>query len=217
MSVLNSRNRSEYAFPLATQSNDIQLKYYERHGLTLSTPEKTALQKVKPSPVQRPLDSYTDAEREKIGFWRDVVDQWMLYRSQPGKPLSELDAKFVRHMRVENPGVELSVPTLYRKKKALEEGDLNSVIDRRGKARKGKTDMPEYIKKAFLYYYLVDGGEGHAYSITKCMEYTEKWAEKNAANALPLPSYSSFYRLAMDVPEAVRILMREGDRAYYAG
>ena len=213
--LTNTRNRQEYAFHLASQPKDIQLKYYERHGLTLSTPEKTALQKVKPSPVQRPLDSYTDAEREKIGFWRDVVDQWMLYRSQPGKPLSELDAKFVRHMRVENPGVELSVPTLYRKKKALEEGDLNSVIDRRGKARKGKTDMPEYIKKTFLYYYLVDGGEGHAYSITKCMEYTEKWAEKNAANALPLPSYSSFYRLAMDVPEAVRILMREGDRAYY--
>ena len=165
--------------------------------------------------MQRPLDSYTDAERKEIGFWRDVVDQWMLYRSQPGKPLSELDAKFVRHMRVENPGQELSVATLYRKKKALEEGDLTSVIDRRGKARKGKTDMPEYIKKTFLYYYLVDGGEGHAYSITKCMEYTEKWAEKNAANALPLPSYSSFYRLAMDVPEAVRILMREGDRAYY--
>ena len=110
----------------------------------------------------------------------------MLYRSQPGKPLSELDAKFVRHMRVENPGVELSVADTVPEKKALEEGDLNSVIDRRGKARKGKTDMPEYIK-AFLYYYLVDGGEGHAYSITKCMEYTEKWAEKNAANALPLP------------------------------
>lgn len=211
----NTRNRPQYRIPLAAFPYDKQAKYFERHGLTLSTPEKTALQKVKPSPVQRPLDSYTDAERKEIGFWRDVVDQWMLYRSQPGKPLSELDAKFVRHMRVENPGQELSVATLYRKKKALEEGDLNSVIDRRGKARKGKTDMPEYIKKTFLYYYLVDGGEGHAYSITKCMEYTEKWAEKNAANALPLPSYSSFYRLAMDVPEAVRILMREGDRAYY--
>ena len=211
----NTRNRPQYRIPLAAFPYDKQAKYFERHGLTLSTPEKTALQKVKPSPVQRPLDSYTDSERKEIGFWRDVVDQWMLYRSQPGKPLSELDAKFVRHMRVENPGQELSVATLYRKKKALEEGDLNSVIDRRGKARKGKTDMPEYIKKTFLYYYLVDGGEGHAYSITKCMEYTEKWAEKNAANALPLPSYSSFYRLAMDVPEAVRILMREGDRAYY--
>ena len=211
----NAKNRPEYIFPLSTLPKHVQERYYARHSLTLSTPEKTALQKVKPSPVQRPLDSYTDAERKEIGFWRDVVDQWMFYRSQPGKPLSELDAKFVRHMRVENPGQELSVATLYRKKKALEEGDLNSVIDRRGKARKGKTDMPEYIKKAFLYYYLVDGGEGHAYSITKCMEYTEKWAEKNAANALPLPSYSSFYRLAMDVPEAVRILMREGDRAYY--
>ena len=211
----NAKNRPEYIFPLSTLPKHVQERYYARHSLTLSTPEKKALQKVKPSPVQRPLDSYTDAERKEIGFWRDVVDQWMFYRSQPGKPLSELDAKFVRHMRVENPGQELSVATLYRKKKALEEGDLNSVIDRRGKARKGKTDMPEYIKKAFLYYYLVDGGEGHAYSITKCMEYTEKWAEKNAANALPLPSYSSFYRLAMDVPEAVRILMREGDRAYY--
>ena len=145
MSFLNSRNRSEYAFPLATQSNDIQLKYYEQHGLTLSAPEKTALQKVKLLPVQRPLDSYTDAEREKIGFWQDVVDQWMLYRSQPGKPLSELDRKFVQHMRVENPGIELSVPTLYRKKKALDEGDMAGVIARRGKARKGKTDMPEYI------------------------------------------------------------------------
>ena len=173
VSILNNRNRSEYAFPLATQSNEIQLKYYEQHGLTLSAPEKTALQKVKPSPVQRPLDSYTDADREKIGFWQDVVDQWMLYRSQTGKPLSELDHKFVQHMRVENPGMELSVPTLYRKKKALDEGDLDSVIDRRGKARKGKTDMPEYIKKTFLHYYLVDGGEGHAYSIAKCMEYTE--------------------------------------------
>ena len=211
----NAKNRPEYIFPLSTLPKHVQERYYARHSLTLSTPEKTALQKVKPSPVQRPLDSYTDAERKEIGFWRDVVDQWMLYRSQPGKPLSELDAKFVRHMRVENPGQELSVATLYRKKKALEEGDLTSVIDRRGKARKGKTDMPEYIKKTFLYYYLVDGGEGHAYSITKCMEYTEKWAEKNAANALPLPSYSSFYRLAMDVPEAVRILMREGDRAYF--
>ena len=211
----NAKNRPEYIFPLSTLPKHVQERYYARHSLTLSTPEKTALQKVKPSPVQRPLDSYTDADREKIGFWQDVVDQWMLYRSQPGKPLSELDAKFVRHMHVENPGMELSVATLYRKKKALDEGEMDSVIDRRGKARKGKTDMPEYIKKTFLYYYLADGGEGHAYSITKCMEYTEKWAEKNAANALPLPSYSSFYRLAMDVPEAVRILMREGDRAYY--
>lgn len=78
--------------------NEIQLKYYEQHGLTLSAPEKTALQKVKPSPVQRPLDSYTDADREKIGFWQDVVDQWMLYRSQTGKPLSEDDLDGDRHM-----------------------------------------------------------------------------------------------------------------------
>ncbi len=70
----NTRNRPQYRIPLAAFPYDKQAKYFERHGLTLSTPEKTALQKVKPSPVQRPLDSYTDAERKEIGFWRDVVD-----------------------------------------------------------------------------------------------------------------------------------------------
>lgn len=214
-SVLNLRNRKEYLFPLESLPVQAQERHYEQQSLSLSAPAKAALEEVRETPKQRPIDSYTDDERAEISFWRDIIDQWMLYRRQPNKQMSELDQKFVQHMCVENPGIRLSVPTLYRKKKALEEGDLDSVIDRRGKARKGKTDMPGYVKKTFLHYYLVDGGEGHAYSIQKCMEYTEKWVEKNAANALPLPSYSSFYRLAMEVPEAVRILMREGERAYY--
>ena len=214
-SVLNVRNRKEYLFPLDSLPIQAQERHYEQQGASLSAPAKETLDKVRTTPERRPLDSYTDADREQIGFWQDVIEQWTLYRSQPDKPMSELDMKFVQHMCVEHPGMKLSVATLYRKKKALEEGDLDSVIDRRGKARAGKTDMPEYIKKMFLYYYLVDGGEGHAYSIKKCMEYTEIWAEQHAVNALPLPSYSSFYRLAMEIPEAVRILMREGERAYY--
>lgn len=214
-SSLNEKNRPEYSFRLTAQPKEIQEKYYAKECASLPAPAKAALEEVRETPKQRPIDSYTDDERAEISFWRDIIDQWMLYRRQPNKQMSELDQKFVQHMCVENPGIRLSVPTLYRKKKALEEGDLDSVIDRRGKARKGKTDMPGYVKKTFLHYYLVDGGEGHAYSIQKCMEYTEKWVEKNAANALPLPSYSSFYRLAMEVPEAVRILMREGERAYY--
>ena len=72
--TINTRNRPQYRIPLAAFPYDKQAKYYEQHGLTLSAPEKTALQKVKPSPVQRPLDSYTDADRDKIGFWQDVVD-----------------------------------------------------------------------------------------------------------------------------------------------
>ena len=215
ISVINKKNRPEYAFPLAAQPKEIQEKYYAKECASLPAPAQAALEEVRETPKRKPLDSYTEDERTEISFWRDVVEQWMLYRSQPDKQMNELDQKFVQHMCVENPGIRLSVPTLYRKKKALEEGDLDSVIDRRGKARKGKTDMPAYVKKTFLHYYLVDGGEGHAYSIQKCMEYTEKWAEKNAVNALPLPSYSSFYRVAMAVPEAVRILMREGERAYY--
>ncbi|VYU48222.1 Uncharacterised protein [uncultured Clostridium sp.] len=213
--IINRTGRPQYQIPLHELSQSEQERHYEQQSLSLPAQAQAALEKVRETPKRKPLDSYTEDERTEINFWRDVIDQWMVYRSQPDKQMSELDQKFVQHMCVENPGIRLSVPTLYRKKKALEEGDLDSVIDRRGKARKGKTDMPAYVKKTFLHYYLVDGGEGHAYSIQKCMEYTEKWAEKNAVNALPLPSYSSFYRVAMAVPEAVRILMREGERAYY--
>lgn len=213
--IINRTGRPQYQIPLHELSQSEQERHYEQQSLSLPAQAQAALEKVRETPKRKPLDSYTEDERTEINFWRDVIDQWMVYRSQPDKQMSELDQKFVQHMCVENPGIRLSVPTLYRKKKALEEGDLDSVIDRRGKARKGKTDMPAYIKKTFLHYFLVDGGEGHAYSIQKCMEYTEKWAEKNAVNALPLPSYSSFYRLAMEIPEAVRILMREGERAYY--
>lgn len=201
--------------PLDQLPPSAQEKYYEQQGLAVAKSEKLSPQKSKAAPARRPLDSYTEKERAEIRFWRGMVDQWQEYRSQSGKPLSELDGKFVQHMRVENPDMELSVATLYRKKKALDEDDLDGVIDKRGKARKGKTELPGHVREAFLYYYLKDCQDGRAYSITRCIEYTQRWAEKNAANALPLPSYSTFYRAAMDVPLAVRILMREGARAYY--
>ncbi len=96
--VVNARNRKEYLFPLAGLPTMAQEKHYTQQSRGGLMAESLAAQTAKAEPVQRPLDSYTDAQREEIGFWRDILEQWMLYRSQPGKPLGELDQKFVRHM-----------------------------------------------------------------------------------------------------------------------
>lgn len=220
--VLNAQNRPEYAIPLSALPHEAQIRYYEQRGLRVA--EKAAAgepAKTRPNkpaarqPSRKPLDSYTEAEREEIRFWRDLIARWEDYRSQPGQPLGVLDGRFVQHMKVEDPDLALSVSTLYRKKRALDEDDLDHVIEQRGKARRGRSELREDVREIFNYYYLEDGKDGRAYPVTQCIEYTERWAKKHAPDALPFPSYSTFYRAAMSIPVAVRVLKREGLRAYY--
>ena len=118
-------------------------------------------------------------------------------------------------MKVEHPELALSVPTLYRKKRALDADDLDHVIEQRGKARRGRSELRADVREIFNYYYLEDGKNGRAYAITQCIEYTERWAKKHAPDALPFPAYSTFYRAAMSIPLAVRVIKRKGMRAYY--
>ena len=190
------------------------MRYYAQHGIGAG---------VEPAPAEsspkelsrKPLDHYTAAERDEISWWIQTLDQWEAYRSRPGVNATAQDSKFVEHLRLENPDRELSVKTLYRKRKALQENNLDGLVDKRGKARKGKRSISEEVREIFCYYYLQDCRGGRKYSIPRCIEYTEQWARKNAPEALPLPDYSTFYRVAMDIPEAVRVLAREGERAYY--
>lgn len=230
----NQNNRPEYAIPLSALPHEAQVKYYEQRGQQVAAsaalaepgPSGTGApasvagnaakpDKPAPAPSRKPLDSYTEAERAEIRFWREMVSQWEDYRSQPGQPLGVLDGRFVQHMKVEHPELPLSVPTLYRKKRALDADDLDHVIEQRGKALKGRSELRADVREIFNYYYLEDCKEGRAYPITQCIEYTERWAKKHAPDALPFPAYSTFYRAAMSIPLAVRVIKREGLRAYY--
>lgn len=215
-STINARNRPEYLIPLSALPEDAQLKYYVQHGIAVETTPvaKSAKMSIKEQTC-KPLDHYTAAQRERISWWMQTLDQWDAYRNRPGVNATEQDAKFIEHLRVENPGRELSVKTLYRKRKALQENDLDGLVDNRGKARKGKRTLSDNVRKIFCFYYLQDCRGGRKYSIPRCIEYTEQWARKNAPEELPLPEYSTFYRVAMDIPEPVRVLAREGERGYY--
>lgn len=89
---------------------------------------------------------------------------------------------------------------------------MAGLTDKRGKWRKGTSDIHETVWQAFLYYYLDEG----QHTIQKCLEYTKMWIrEKQPELYTDIPSYSSFYRkLNRDIPEGVKVLGREGHKAY---
>lgn len=56
--------------------------------------------------------------------------------------------------QLEEPERQISVETLYRKWAAIREGDLDALVDKRGKARKGKTVLLPEIEQEFLSLFL---------------------------------------------------------------
>ena len=140
-----------------------------------------------------------------------LVDQWQEYRSKAGKKKAECDEKFVLLRQLEEPERQISVETLYRKWAAIRAGDLDALVDKRGKARKGKTVLPPEIEQQFLSLYLDEA----QLPIPRCVALTEQWARDNMPAVLPLPSYHTFYRKAKAVPYTVTVLCREGEKAYY--
>lgn len=116
----------------------------------------------------------------------ETLERWQEYRRQPGRT-AELDAEFVELLRQEDPGRAVSVKTLYRKKKALEENDLAGLVDGRGKARKGRSSIDETVWQTFLSFYL-DLREPKA---KECYEATIQYVRRHyPALADGIPTYT---------------------------
>ena len=118
-SIFNERNQLVYQIPLSALHPEAQLRYFKEHG----HPFPLATEKPASAKAYKPLDHFSAAEREEIRQEMETLERWQEYRRQPGRT-AELDAEFVELLRQEDPGRAVSVKTLYRKKKALEENDL---------------------------------------------------------------------------------------------
>ena len=170
-------------------------------------------EQVLPEPEQPAIDEFTEEERREIDFWLEAVEQWQHYRGMPGvASRAEADRKFLAWYALEHPERVFSMDTLYRKWKAVKAGDLRGLVDKRGKWRKGKSSIDETVWQAFLYYYL----DQAQHPIQKCLEYTKLWAQELRPDLYTeIPSYSAFYRrLDRELPEGVKVLGREGHKAY---
>lgn len=203
----NAQRRPVYLFPLAALPEEAQLKYYAAHAPAAAD----ALQsEAKPAPA-RSLDEFTLLERQEIAWWIQTIKRWEEFRVKPGVNSTDMDDRFLALLSLEQPERALSVPTLYRKRKALQEGRLEDLLDNRGKARKGRSSIDDTVWQVFLSFYL-DLREPPA---LECYQMTLQYMRKEHPDMVPgIPTYSTFMRrLESDLPSAVRVLGRKGKKA----
>ncbi len=207
----NADGSSEWVFPLAKLLPSDQQKYYAQ--MKASLPAAKLPQGAGPKrKTPKAFDQYTADEREEIAWWLKTVDEWQTYRAKyPGKK-AEADEKFIALCAKIDPEHEFSVDILYRKWKAVKENDLDGLIDKRGKWRKGKSSIDETLWQAFLSFYL----DENQHPIMRCYEYTKMWAREDFPDLVAdMPSYTTFYRrIQSDIPEAVEVLGRQGEKAF---
>ena len=150
-------------------------------------------------------------QRGQIAFWMDTVAEWREFRRGSGKA-EELDRDFVERLKARHPGLQISKATLYRKWQAVRTGDWDSLVENRGKARKGQNSIHPAVWEVVCGIYL----QQTKLSVERSMELTEEWAMQNAVNALPLPSAATFQRAVREkIPPETLGFTREGPREWW--
>lgn len=200
--VVNEKKRMEYRIPLSALPADAQKRYYAQQGIAVGAPPAKA--------AGKPFDHYTEAEREEIVWWEQKLAEWKKWRSRGGMSAAELDKRFLAYMKLEHPERELSIKTLYRKKKALETGNLDGLIDKRGQWRRGKTEIPDEVWRIYQSFLLQ---ETKWQNIQDAIRLTEEYFQVNGPEYLPLASYSTFWRRTQEIPPQVRSLAIYGEKA----
>ena len=205
--TVNNRNQKVYQIPLESLPDELQQRWYQMQVEQMR--EENGIEEEN----RGGTDQFSAEERLEIDFWLELVRKWQEYRNlAPKRSKVETDQKFLIWCSLEYPDRTISMDILYRKWKAVRENNMAGLTDKRGKWRKGTSDIHETVWQAFLYYYLDEG----QHTIQKCLEYTKMWIrEKQPELYTDIPSYSSFYRrLNRDIPEGVKVLGREGHKAY---
>ncbi len=107
---------------------------------------------------------------------------------------------------------KISVDTLYRRWKSIKQNDLDGLIDKRGKWKQGKNTIPPEAWDAFLYFYLQEA----QHPMMKCYEYMKLLLREDHPELVAdIPSYTTFTRrVKNDIPEAVEVLGRQGEKAF---
>lgn len=202
--VKNSRGRLVHAIPLDQLTEEEQQKYYQSKGILNTNIEVQNAEK---------LEFMSTEERQECVFWENVINEWQSFRNKENaRNKTEVDELFITKMKLEHPELNISTSILYRKFKALKNGNLEGLIDKRGKAKKGYTKIDEHVWQVFLSF-LLDQAK---HPLRKCYQYTQLYIQNTAPELYEdIPAYCTFTRhVKADIPDAILTLGRDGDKAF---
>ena len=160
----NCHGKQEFRIPVSALEPALQRKYYQQHGKSIpdSLRQRKELQRAGPS---KPLDTFSADQRIEIERWITILTDWRAFRTQ-SKSKTEADQTFLMEAPSRyGPDILISKDILYRKWNAYQAGNLEGLVDKRGR-KKGSSDVPQAIKDLFLYTYL----DETALPVSKCME-----------------------------------------------
>lgn len=224
--TVNSNNRPKYLFPLsglAALDPTLPQRYLAQHAQEgtaegAAEPQNAKRGRGRPrkggagkTAASKPLEEYSTEERGEIAFWTQAVQDWRGYRAGY-RDKAAADEAWLAQFRLDHPEVHITRKILYARQRAVLEDDLDGLVDGRGKARRGYCKIPAAAWDAFMYYYL----DQRQSPIKQCYDQTIYFLEQHCPEALPVPDYTTFYRHVMaDVPEPVKVMGREGPKAFY--
>lgn len=207
----NKYNGYRYMIPITELTAEQQIEYYKTHSMDL--PEELLPKKHKKKAKKTAVKSYeqfTEAERQEINLWQQIVADWDDFRFTSNCNKTEADKMFMVIAKDKYPGARISLDILYRKKKAIEDSNLSGLVDNRGKAKRGYSKVPDEITCLFNHLYL-----NEHMKVAKCLETMRYQFEENNRQELlqQMPSVDTLYRMAKKVPKAV-LMLSEGTKKY---
>lgn len=210
-------NQPCYMIPVSALSEDLQAKYYARlkkeTGLAPELKEEKEPLKKRLKGSKKAFEEYSEAEREEMAEWCDILKEWQELRANYKKK-TDFDSDFVGKCRIEHPNLQISESILYRKYKAYLENDYDSLIDKRGgwNRDKSKLDDDSIIWQSFLNLYLDQSKP----SVSWCYRLTNAViSHEHPELADLIPSEACFRRKIKTLPFAVLEYSREGNKALH--
>jgi hypothetical protein len=203
----NEKNHKKYLIPISSLDPTLQRRWYQNNHQPL--PSDLKKDKQSPKPMQsRTLEEMSADEREQVSWWIRILDDWDSARSGAANK-TEADAAYIKKVELEE-GVKLSYGSLRRHMIARQTNNLDGLVDGRGKHRAGQSTIDDEAWQVFLSFWL----DQRRFSAVKCYEYTGMYLQ-SIGKPTELPHISSFRRrIEADVPESIKILGRDGDKAY---
>ncbi len=219
---LSCKGRMKYLISVEALPDELQAKYYKQKRTEAGViPEQTEPEQASEEPknkyrskgIKRSFDSFSAEEREVIGFWVDLLNEWQAERSKR-KDKTEFDKVFSAHQKYLNAEINISPDILYRKYSAYKNECYEELIDKRGGWNKGKSKLADdsIIWQSFLSLYLDQSKP----RISKCYRMVCAYiAEEYPELTVEIPSVASFRRKIETLPFAITDYSHNGEKALH--